>query len=527
MIKIGDNIYRNLEEQVQQNKEDIAKHWNVDRVLADFGIKVLGKFDYVSDLDDPAKVDKSTLTYGDGFLIGLEVPYDVYVWTRANVNAGEPEDYFLNIGKISIVGPRGPEGPEGPAGETGKSTKWYIFQTSPLYPENYNEGDMALGANGTVFRLNVVNGIKSWVLETNIKGAQGPQGPQGPQGVPGEPGPAGPAGPAGDVGGFINIWGIVANVNQLPSPASLNNLTVAYLVGGSAPYDLYIQMGESVATATWFNAGPFNAATLVTIGGAGQNVWDADTKLDKNTAVTEYNQLYAKAANGGEGYINVTKDVISDAVVQRRTDGTIFVPTSTSFPEAAISKSQADTDYVKKVTPTSGVSIYGATNTSQNAYNIPNNSVVLNSGNSLTGKTVAGSEARPYSMVERTAGGIVIVGDPNPVQAAPLQQAVNVGYFNDNSPAVGYINLELNTGATGRAHFTLPGYLYKQYSDGDKTIEEIFEMMEITSYENGIPSFTSQTSYTGSLFYDGTDMVWGITPTNLYVVSAPTFETTY
>ena len=89
-------VLRNLQEQVLENKEQIAMHWNVDRVLADFGIKVLGKFDYVSDLDDPTKVDKSTLEYGDGYLIGLEAPYDVYVWTRANINAGEPEDYFLN-----------------------------------------------------------------------------------------------------------------------------------------------------------------------------------------------------------------------------------------------------------------------------------------------------------------------------------------------------------------------------------------------------------------------------------------------
>jgi hypothetical protein len=42
MYMMENSTFRNLEEQVQKNKEDIAKHYAVDRVLADFGIKVIG-----------------------------------------------------------------------------------------------------------------------------------------------------------------------------------------------------------------------------------------------------------------------------------------------------------------------------------------------------------------------------------------------------------------------------------------------------------------------------------------------------
>ena len=51
MIKIGDTILRNLEEQVLENKEQIALHWNVDRVLADFGIRVRGTLPNKAALD--------------------------------------------------------------------------------------------------------------------------------------------------------------------------------------------------------------------------------------------------------------------------------------------------------------------------------------------------------------------------------------------------------------------------------------------------------------------------------------------
>ena len=168
MFIFEDKEYRSLQEQVQTNKEEIAKHWNVDRVLADFGIKVYGRVEYPDLLPETEGEN-----YGAGYLVGLEVPYDVFVWTRANEDAGEPEPYWLNIGKISIVGP------EGPAGKSIVS------------------GSMSAAGN-LIFTLSDGSAIKIDGDFKGPKGDQGIQGPQGPQGPRGEQGPTGSQGPRGE-----------------------------------------------------------------------------------------------------------------------------------------------------------------------------------------------------------------------------------------------------------------------------------------------------------------------------------------
>lgn len=252
----------NLQEQVQKNKEDIANHYNIDRVLANFGIKVIGQVSTEAQLPLPYNGD-----YGDAYAVGASEPYDFYIWTRADANSGHPEDYWFNVGGLTIVGPQGPKGEQGPQGPQGVP-----------------------GPQGPT-------------------GAQGPQGPQGPQGIQGMTGPQGPQGPkgdTGDVGGFININGILANASQLPTPASLNNLTIAYLVGASTPYDLYVQIGSTSATATWNNAGPFNAATLVTVNGKAQNVWSADTKVSVKEMVDDSLTVYTIESNGAQSVTGCT-----------------------------------------------------------------------------------------------------------------------------------------------------------------------------------------------------------------------------
>lgn len=272
MIKIGDNYYRNLEEQVQKNKEDIANHYNIDRVLAEVGIKVIGQLPTPEDLEDKVGIE-----YGDAYAIGTEPPYDFYVWTRADVDSGHLEDYWFNIGQLAIVGPQGPTGPKGEKGDIGESSMWYYGTT----PSNPREGDMLLQSSGNVLRYQKVGPLQySWVQVVNIKGANGLNGLQGPQGATGPQGPQGPKGDTGDVGGFINIYGILTNVNQLPNPDTLNNRTIAYLIGTGYPYDLYIQVGDADGPVTWVNSGPLNVSTLVFVNGEAQNTWNADVKAD-------------------------------------------------------------------------------------------------------------------------------------------------------------------------------------------------------------------------------------------------------
>lgn len=418
MLIFNGTEYRNLEEQVLKNKEDIAKHYEIDRALANLGIKVVGQVELPSQLPDPLTYQGE---FGDTYAVGNPEDvaegtgyYSYYVFTRPDENAGTTTNHWLNVGRISIVGPQGPEGPKGEQGKNGESSRWYYGSSGPVAGEDYEyqEGDMWLDGAGNVYRYD--GGL--WKLTTNIKGPQGVQGIRGPQGERGEQGPQGQQGPQGDVGGFINIWGNLANVNQLPTPTSLNNLTAAYLVvhpGEANHYDLYIQVGSTPAEAVWINAGPFNVATLVTQGGVGLNVWDSDTKLDKKTNATDfrelyiknangtqgmisaaegimeagnipirsiggsvlvprnpnsdwdavskayvdgatstklekdtsttyYNQVYVKEANGGQGTINVAKQVVADAVVQRQSDGNIYVPGSPVEGTDAASKAYVD-----------------------------------------------------------------------------------------------------------------------------------------------------------------------------------------
>ena len=281
MIKVGDKILRNLEEQVQY----LTSYHEVNQGLAQWGIRVVGKIDSESELPDSATYEGN---YGDAIAVGTAAPYNFFIWTRSEIEGGT--GYWFEFGKISIAGPQGPVGPQGPKGDTGESTRWYYGTT----PSNPVEGDMVLMANSDVLRYQQ----NSWVTVVNIKGAQGIQGETGPQGPQGEQGPQGPQGDRGDVGGFINIWGVLPNSSSLPTPASLDNLTVAYLVGAANPYDLWVQIGKNSDEAVWTNTGPFNAATAISVNGIYQNIWNADTKLDKPADVSNYTRVIAQRANG-------------------------------------------------------------------------------------------------------------------------------------------------------------------------------------------------------------------------------------
>jgi succinate dehydrogenase/fumarate reductase flavoprotein subunit len=48
------DILRNLYEQVQKNKQDIQHHYDIDRVLTDYGIHVVGAVASADELPNPA-----------------------------------------------------------------------------------------------------------------------------------------------------------------------------------------------------------------------------------------------------------------------------------------------------------------------------------------------------------------------------------------------------------------------------------------------------------------------------------------
>lgn len=63
---------------------------------------------------------------------------------------------------------------------------------------------------------------------------------------------------------------------------------------------LYVENGELRATG-----GSETGGTIVTVNGEEQEVWNADTKLDKITTTTNMDQAYVKAADGSQKILNI------------------------------------------------------------------------------------------------------------------------------------------------------------------------------------------------------------------------------
>lgn len=214
MLTIDGKQYRNLEEQVAKNKDDIEYILNEQGVLNEFGIKVVGVVASQSLLPsvDTYKQENPNWEYGDTFAVGTQPPYDLLVLTRAN--ADNPDDYWFDIGDFPLAGPTGPQGPQGPQGLQGPT-----------------------GAQGL----------------QGPQGLQGIAGPQGPMGIQGEVGPRGEVGPQGPSGEGFKIIGVLTSTSQLPTPSE-ENRNEGYLVDISGINHMYLVTGSD--TLVWTDCGP-------------------------------------------------------------------------------------------------------------------------------------------------------------------------------------------------------------------------------------------------------------------------------
>ena len=288
MITINDVILRNLEEQVLKNQNDILDIVTAQKTLNELGIKVVGQVETTDKLPDPATYEGE---YGDAYAVGTQTPYFYYIFTRPNEQ--HPISLWFNVGKFPMPGPQGPQGIQGPQGAIGVGSKWYASNRDPS-GSDYQDNDQWLNTlTGNVFSFK--SGI--WSIQGSIQGPQGVQGPQGIQGPQGVQGPQGIQGPQGDVGGFININGILESTASLPTPASLGDLTKAYLIGTQSPYELYIQVGSTSATAVWTNVGYLNIGTYVTVDGNYVNVLEMNTYQKAIKSVTLNSPSTATSGN--------------------------------------------------------------------------------------------------------------------------------------------------------------------------------------------------------------------------------------
>lgn len=269
MITINGKEFRNLVEQVKKNQDDIAKHYDIEQTLADWGIKVVGR-------QDTWVEPTGSFAFGDAIAVGPEGgPFDFYIWTRKS-DLGD-EGYWLNYGPISIVGPQGPEGKQGPQGEPGKAGRWFVGPSEPT--GTVGEGDLWLrvnsdgSTNGFVYQYN----LGGWALQTTILGPQGIQGRDGKEGKQGPPGPQGPQGPAGNPSPVINIIAELPEgtvISDIYNPATVaSNSGILMPVGGVNHLWIIIN-GMWIDSGSWGQGG-----TRVYVGGEEVVEFNADTKV--------------------------------------------------------------------------------------------------------------------------------------------------------------------------------------------------------------------------------------------------------
>ena len=278
MFSLKNTQFRNLEEQVLDNKEQIAELKNTQFTLGEYGLKVVGR---ISSIDQLPAVPYAG-SYGDAYAVGPNPPYDFYVWTRADANAGQPNDYWFNIGQLAIEGPAGPQG--------------VSIKNITLAP-NYG------------LRIELTDG--TYRTTTSVRGLPGNQGERGPQGAigpRGETGPIGPVGPRGEQGpqgpaGAFSIKGTLTSSNLLPDPATMD-ANAAYLISalGGTAFDLWIIIGTEPSNYMWLNTGHLGAGTTITVGGQAVSTFNADTKLNKNTSTASADRLYGILSTGETFY---------------------------------------------------------------------------------------------------------------------------------------------------------------------------------------------------------------------------------
>lgn len=330
MIKIDGKIYRNLEEQVRKNQHDVEDIFIEQKMLAAMGIRIVGRGVNEAALPDPATY---TGEFGDAYQIGTGSPYDYFIYTRP-LDGGPDSPFWFPLGKFPLAGPQGATGLQGPAGPDGQSSTIYVGEE----PGGAREGDKLIRSDGYIYSYEDIDGTLTWLnTYVNIRGPRGPQGIQGIRGPQGLQGIQGPAGPQGEQGGLIRIVGIVSSSALLPTPSSIAALDVAYLVGESDPYDLYIQIGETPSSAVWTDVGQFNSATVVMASGVGQSVWNADSKVDKLTTVDAYTYVYT-FSSGGQSYQLYASSALANSLALRDGNGCVKTATPLSNEDSATKK---------------------------------------------------------------------------------------------------------------------------------------------------------------------------------------------
>ena len=173
MLKFGNKEFRNLEEQVDKNKQDIADLTAGISAAIGYMPTILGvyaRFD---------EIPTGGYNTGDTFLIGSGTPYSVYVYTDKN--------NWVNVGQFPVAGPKGDKGDLG-------SVITAAAGGPQVTPESLNDFYIDTITGDWYVASRTVSGSLVYIKSFSLKGEKGDRGERG---LAGSMGPAGPQGPTG------------------------------------------------------------------------------------------------------------------------------------------------------------------------------------------------------------------------------------------------------------------------------------------------------------------------------------------
>ena len=280
----------NLEKQVQKNKDDIEFIINQEGALNQFGLRVVGQVENISDMPtiQAYKQSNPKWEYGDAFMVGKSINEStvvdvdkatLLVLTRANTVYAN--DFWMNLGEFPKPGPKCDNGDKGEKGDKGDKGLG-VTQGAGEPTGNAENGTTYINSsNGDVY----LRAGSTWVLTGNIRGPQGIRGDAGPQGNRGPIGPQGSAGPQGPRGIGVNILGTLTSTAQLPEPSTVAKDS-AYIIPSGGINHLWVIEGTD--NLVWTDFGTAGIGEKGDKGDAGRGI-DTLTSVDLtygNAAVT-------------------------------------------------------------------------------------------------------------------------------------------------------------------------------------------------------------------------------------------------
>ena len=254
MLEINGYQLRNLQEQVEKNKNDILSIINEQGTLNQFGIKVVGQIDILNNLPtvEDYKESNPNWEYGDAYAVGVTAPYSLYILTRAG--GTHPNDYWFNIGQFPLQGAQGKDGTAATVEVAGTVT---LVENSPARVENIgdktnaklnfyiprgekgNTPTIAIGTvESTTGNPEVTNSGTNTGAIFNFKLPKGDKGDKGDTGATGE---------------SFRIIATLDNTNQLPTPTEAIRSNAYLIPDEENENHLWVITGDT--TLLWTDAG--------------------------------------------------------------------------------------------------------------------------------------------------------------------------------------------------------------------------------------------------------------------------------